>query len=439
MDREGAVGEAPAEQPSSRWLVAALTAALAVPLVVGLAALRRPTWSPVLDLSMTELRLRDVGGSHTPLVGLPGRIGDLATQGSHPGPLSFYVLAPVYRVFGSTAWAMQVAAVASNVAAAGVALWLAGRRGGRRLVLGTGLLLALLTAGYGISPLTEPWNPYLPMLWWFVVLLAVWSVLACDPVAFPVAVAAGSLCAQTHLPYLGLAGGLVVLLTAWQLAHWWRSRRAGEPLAGTRWLAAGLALGVVLWLPPVLDQLSPPAGEPGNAELIVDTILTPEEDPVGPGEALDVALRHLDPVPFVDPGDGGIDGGDGALLEASFGGGNAVRGALLLVAWLAAAAWSFVHRTDDAAARSRWWLHAVVAAALVLGLFNISRIYGKVWYYLTLWAWGTTAILVLATGLTLAALAGRRVAGTAIERQPMRRAGAVAAVAATALVLGWFA
>jgi hypothetical protein len=278
------------------------------------------------------------------------------------------------------------------------------------------------------------------MLWWFVVLLAVWSVLAGDPVAFPVAVVAGSLCAQTHLPYLGLAGGLVVLLAAWQVVVWSRSRKAGDAAPGSRWLAAGLALGVVFWLPPVLEQLSPPAGEPGNAELIVDTILTPEEDPVGPGEALDVALGHLDPVPFVVPGDGGIDGGDGALLDASFDGGNAVRGAVLLGAWLAAAAWSFGHRGDDAAARARWWLHVVVAAALALGLFNISRIYGKVWYYLTLWAWGTTAVLLLAIGLTVGALVGRRRGpGAGRDERRWGRRAELAAVGATVVVLGWFA
>jgi hypothetical protein len=57
---------------------------------------------PVLDLAMTEFRVRDVGGGDTPLIGLPGRIGVFPDQGSHPGPLSFYLLAPVYRLAGSS-------------------------------------------------------------------------------------------------------------------------------------------------------------------------------------------------------------------------------------------------------------------------------------------------------------------------------------------------
>ena len=72
---------------------------------------RRPArspWYPVLDLAMTEFRVRDVFGRHTPLIGLPGRIGEYPNQGSHPGPLSFYLLAPTYRLLGSSSWALEV-------------------------------------------------------------------------------------------------------------------------------------------------------------------------------------------------------------------------------------------------------------------------------------------------------------------------------------------
>ena len=155
-------------------LVAGCLAVLCVPLVVALVGFRRHPWTPVLDLAMTELRVRDVGGRQTPLIGLPGRIGTLAQQGSHPGPLSFYALAPTYRLLGSTAWALQVATAVVHAVAMGLALVIAGRRGGARLILVVAVLLAALTAGYGGGALTEPWNPYLPLLWWVVVLLAVW-------------------------------------------------------------------------------------------------------------------------------------------------------------------------------------------------------------------------------------------------------------------------
>ena len=115
---------------STRALAWWVRAALAVPFVVALAVLAGADWSPVLDLAMTEFRVRDVFGAHTPLIGLPGRIGTFPDQGSHPGPLSFYLVAPVYRLLGSTAYGLLVAAAVINVAAAWTAIWVAGRRGG---------------------------------------------------------------------------------------------------------------------------------------------------------------------------------------------------------------------------------------------------------------------------------------------------------------------
>lgn len=192
-------------------LIALLVAVIGLPLVVAVIALHGTRWFPVLDLAMTEVRVRDVGGAHTPLIGLPGRIGTLAQQGSHPGPLSFYALAPAYRLFGSSSWALQAATAALNLVAVSVSLVLAHRRGGTRLLLAVAVVLAFLVRGYGVGTLTEPWNPYLPLLWWVVVLLAAWSVVCGDFVVLPVAVFAASFCAQTHLPYLGLSLGLGAL------------------------------------------------------------------------------------------------------------------------------------------------------------------------------------------------------------------------------------
>ena len=34
---------------------------------------------------------------------------------------------------------------------------------------------------YGTVILTEAWNPYLPVMWWLVFVLAVWSIVSDDP------------------------------------------------------------------------------------------------------------------------------------------------------------------------------------------------------------------------------------------------------------------
>ena len=87
------------------------TLIVGLPLIVAVVVLSQRRWFPVLDLAMTEFRVRDVGGRYTPLIGLPGRIGTFPDQGSHPGPLSFWLIAPGYRLFGSSAWAMEAATV----------------------------------------------------------------------------------------------------------------------------------------------------------------------------------------------------------------------------------------------------------------------------------------------------------------------------------------
>jgi hypothetical protein len=378
------------------WLIAACLAGLSVPLLVALAGFRRPPWTPVLDLAMTELRVRDVGGSHTPLIGLPGRIGSLTDQGSHPGPLSFYALAPTYRLLGSSAWALQVATFAIHAVAMGVALWIGARRGGARMVLVVAALLAVLTAGYGGGALTEPWNPYMPLLWWVVVLLAVWSVLAGDLPMLPVAVFAASFCAQTHVPYLGLTLGMGALATLAALLHW----RAGPAArrAVVRWVLAGLGVGVLLWLPPTIDELR---HDPGNYSRLLDHFADPEEDARGLGEGVDVGLRYLDLTHLVrgdvvDPG-WLVTAADGNRATSS-------RGVVLLALWGAAAVVAVRRR----AGRSLLALHAVVGAGVVLMVLAISRIFGTVWYYLTLWGWAIGLLALVATAWTAATVLGER-------------------------------
>jgi hypothetical protein len=60
------------------WIAAGLLALLAIPLMVAVGVLHDPHWYPVGDLAQVELRVRDVGTRHPPLIGMVGRIGSLA-------------------------------------------------------------------------------------------------------------------------------------------------------------------------------------------------------------------------------------------------------------------------------------------------------------------------------------------------------------------------
>lgn len=83
-------------------------------------------WAPVADLALTEMHVRSVGTTHTPLVGLLGRLGRLQNA-SHPGPLGFYLLAPLYRLLGSSYFALRVSTATLNAAAIVSALLIARR------------------------------------------------------------------------------------------------------------------------------------------------------------------------------------------------------------------------------------------------------------------------------------------------------------------------
>jgi hypothetical protein len=374
-----------------------------IPLAVALGVLHQPRWYPLLDLAQTELRVRDVGTADSPLVGLAGRItGDDGMQGSHPGPLSFWSLAPFYTLFGRTAWALQAAAASLNLLAMGLSVWIAHRRGGVHAALGATVVLAVLMRAYAADWLTEAWNPYMPMMWWVVFLLAIWSVLCDDLPMLPVAVFAGTFCAQTHIPYLGLVlgmGGLTAALAGYRLL-----RDRSDPGTETRrkllhYILPSLGLLVVLWLPPVIDQLT---NDRGNLTLITENFTRETNEEVGFRQATEVLVANLSVVNLAQDHKGSHTAVSGGLVNAP---------ALLLLATWAGAVWLAWRKGY----RDLLQLHAVVGAVLVLGLVSISRIFDILWYYLVLWLWATMALAVLAAVWTFVRAWGQR------EQRPERR------------------
>jgi hypothetical protein len=365
------------------WVVPVAVVAVGLPLIVAVIALRGERWYPVLDLAMTEYRVRDVGTSHTPLIGLPGRIGQYPEQGSHPGPLSFYLLAPVYRLFGASSWALEAGTVAIHLGAIATALWIGHRRAGWSGVAAVGVLLAVVVRGYGQVPLTQPWNPYLPLIAWIVVLLAAWAVLCGDHLMLIPLVVAATYCAQTHVPYLLLGAGMFALGLGVVVARAVRTPAAerSPPLRSVAW---AVGIGVALWIPPLVDQAT---NEPGNVRVLADHFGSPSEPVLGLGDGVELALRHLD----VWAGFARQVVETGPFISSA----SAWRGGITLVVWVVAAlvAW----RIGSWPLRA---LHVVVAVALALGVVSMVRIFGRPWFYLTLWAWGVTAVMAGAIAWT---------------------------------------
>ncbi len=388
------------------WQVGLAGAAVVgLPLLVAAVVLHGRNYHPVLDLAMTEFRVRDVGSMHTPLIGLPGRIGKFPEQGSHPGPMSFYLVAPVYRLLGASAWSMLVGAIVVNIAALGAALAMAFRRGGWWLTGATAVWLLVSMRGYGVGVLSQPWNPYLPLVAWTVVVLAAWLVLDGDHLMLVPLVVAGSLCAQTHVPYLLLCVGLFGVCAAVVSMRW----RRGDTSV-RRSLAWAVGVGTVLWLPPLVDEA---VHTPGNISMLLEHFTSPSEEPIGVRQGVAVLLRHLDVWQVL------FGSGSGGFVDAAYRPDRSVvPGALMLGVWLVA-----VVVTVRLRHRSLLHLHACLAAVLVLETVSMVRIFGKVWYYLTLWAWSVTVLMAISSAATFVVVLRRRWGDA--RRTPLLRTAAV--------------
>jgi hypothetical protein len=403
-----------------RLLLLVLLAVLAIPMIVALIALIHPRWYPLLDMAWTELLVRDVGSSHPPLLGLAGRIGTVHNPGSHPGPLSFYALWPFYELFGAGSWALEAASVALQLFAIGVALWIANRRGGPWLAVGLAAVLAVLLRAFGASMLTQPWNPYLPVLWWLVFMVAVWSVFCDDLPMLPVAVFAGSFCAQTEVAYLGISTGIGAVTLGVVL---WRAYRRRADRASVRrlatWVLAGAGVGVLVWLPPVVQQLTTAHG---NLALLFNYFTHPPQTPVGVSQGVPFVLAHLNPVAPITK----------ALVPNGgnfVGAGSAIPGAVFLALWAATAAVAWRRRLHPVIE-----LDALLAVTVVLGAASTSRIFGLLWYYLLLWGWIANGLMVIAAGWTVAVVVNER-----LRADLRRRVGATAALGFAAVIVGFTA
>ncbi len=377
-------------------------ATLAVsPLIVAVVVLLWRPWAPVLDLAMTEFRIRDVGGRYTPRIGLPGRIGTFPDQGSHPGPWSFYLVAPFYRLAGATAWGMQLGSVALN-SAAFVGVVAIGRRiSGTIGALAMAAVVAVAIRGFGLNVLTHPWNPYFPLAVWLLLLVAAWAVLAGDHRLAVVVAVCASLASQTHVPYL-VSCVMVSLLVLASLIRNWLMSSGDEQAAIRRSTLIALGTTTVMWLPPLADQLR---RDPGNMTMLWRHFTGEPSEPVVPlATAVKVFLRHLD---VFSAGWSVLTHTDGFVVRSSVpaesaGSGSPILGFVVLFVWIIAALTAFRMREYVLNA-----LNLVLAVALTAGLVSMSRILGKVWFYLTLWSW-MTMLLVLVSVLWTGVLVVRR-------------------------------
>jgi hypothetical protein len=365
VDQTEAFDRSPPGGPSRRSrpaVLAAVVAALAVsPIVVAAVSLVGDTWYPAGDMAHILYRVSQVGSRATPLVG-----AETIKGWAHPGPLEFWVAAPLYRLTGEDPRALMWTAAAINVlAVAGIAA-VAWRRGRWPLLLGTLTVVALLVHNLGPNLTVSLWNPLIPLLPWLCAVFLAWDVALGNRRALWALAVAACFAAQTHFAFTTLTAVVIAWLVAWVL--WWPrllpapgpdgadgQAAAGDP-PHPRWSewrrpVAGVAVLVVaLWLGPLLDLLF----DMHNPVHIATSVATPPPT-VGPVDAVGLVGRYVRP-------DGPWIGGDEPAVWLSVQGSGPFPLAVALAVLAGCLAVGRRRRLVDVVALSSLTLVLVVAA-----------------------------------------------------------------------------
>lgn len=352
-----------------------------LPLVVAAVALGRKGWTPVGEFAQAELRIRDFW-DHPPDLGAAGRLRTGSDVSSHPGPATWWLAYPFYALGGRGAVALSAAVAASAGVWIATALSVTWRRAGDALTVLLGASLLALMAGLGPSVFVEPWNPWFALMAFVTLMVSVWAVNIGSRWALVLAAAAGTYCVQAHLGYAPLVAllGVIALFGLWQSGP--RTSGKWRPLL---WPAAtSTAVLAVMWLPPLLEQLT---GDPGNVGIMLSAYRAESgsEGELGMSGALKMVAAYFDPrAPRILIGDSVPTERNPSPITFVF-----------AASWVGAVALA-IYRRKLPGMRSAIVLQAVVLVSLMGAVVASSRIPGEVFGYLVLWLAAIVALAMVA-------------------------------------------
>lgn len=366
------------------------------------------SYHPTGDHALIELQARDVG-VHPVLFGLYSR-----EDWSHPGPAFAYLSAPVYRLLGEATVSLDLVALLVNGGAlAGMAL-IARRLAGTPVMLITLLAGAFLMRTLGTEFLRDPWNPYVTVLPYGLMVFLTWAMLCRQLWALPVGVGVATYLAQTHVGFVVLAMPLLALGTVGLVWGVWRERDAGAGSGDdggsdgddapsdrperrrklTQVLAGSAALFGLLWVPTVIDALG---SGPSNVGNIVRFFRHGSDDAHALLEAWGAVTGQFAVPPewLIDSNGQSWTGEDIHMYS---------RPAPVLLVLVALAAFVVWRRRGEVGRG----LVIALTATISLGVVGIARTVGGAWYYRLRWLWIAPAVAFVLVVWALWILVTRR-------------------------------
>lgn len=352
---------------------------VALPMITGVVVFTGRSWLPIGDLAIIDLRVRDVFSVHVPLVGPYSRFG-----WSHPGPLMYWLIAPVATISGGATWGTRVGAVLLQLAPMCWLLVMLWRRGGLAYQLLGSATLAGTFLATGSFLVSEPWNPHIALPFFVLFLFQLWLLRLGDARQIVALVVVGSLLVQTHVGYLPL----VVLGLTWGLGGLvYEARRRDESIPGLRRTAKlSVAAGVVLWAAPLYELI---INWPGNLAHVGRFFVGGAgEAPLGLSEGLRLLAAEFR---FVPPWLGGADD----YSPLNFGSVGASAWWLVIPALLLGSGFLCARRSKR---RDQQQLILLAALITVGGVFVIARVTGTPYQHLYYWRIAV-AVLVVASAV----------------------------------------
>jgi hypothetical protein len=260
---------------AARRLVLAVGLAAALPIIVSAAHAVVVGWAPLDDDAQIATRAFDVFSMHSPLVGewSAGASGVLGRLVYEPGPLLYWLLAVPARFLDPSSLPVTVGLV--NVASVVAVVGLARRRGGRPLMFAVAIAVPVMLASLPPDTYSDVWTPSALLLPFTLLSFLAWSLACGEYRLWPVTVLVASYVAQTELsfmaPTVGLTAGALVLAAVSRRFLSVRGPQGANRRSRWKWTLGGLAVGLVCWSAPLLDQV---VHRPGNLLLLARAATT---------------------------------------------------------------------------------------------------------------------------------------------------------------------